>query len=506
VKVAVSETAEAASEDLALHFLCCLRPNAFCENDSKPSGGMMRRALIDKLQCPYCLSRFFVTSVLSGDSREVRYGLIKCSCFEFPIVNGVLLLGMVKGYGGAEEAIQPYVPLQVAAILFLRNRDLNGLAEWMQRHTPLIYDLCDAHSDYDYLSFAERWETCLRSEVREYLHQQGKFEVVGASMEVAQKCANGLRNWYAGRFVTPQAARLRDELTGLRLGLPVLSLCCGQGVAEQNFKGILPGQEIVSIDGQILNLLIVQRFVNPEGAFICHDVQLPLPFEAGFFGLTVSSTCLPEVPSHAFFIREAIRATQEDGSAIFDMLWAAPKARIAPRRYYRFCQNEFESLAAIVALFRKCSYGRSLGMFRPGGDGQNTWIWDEAQIEQLVEREGESLITLCVTNSKHADIQSQPNSTPETRHLHLNPLYRIEANTSTSIQCRRVPEFFDASLVPPGSSYLPETVVIEKTELRVPAYVSGLFHSGVLVSLPSRFGGGAVSLSGLTSADPRPEN
>jgi SAM-dependent methyltransferase len=468
----------------------------------------MRRAFIDKLQCPYCLSSFSVTCALSGDNREVRYGLIKCSCFEFPIVNGVLLLGIVKGYGGAEEAIQPYVPLQVAAILFLRNRDLNGLAKWMQRHTPLVHDLCDANSDYDYVSLAGRWETCLRSEIREYLHQQGKYEVVGASIDVAQECANRLRNWYAGRFVTPRAARLRDELTGLALGLPVLSLCCGQGVAEQNFKGILPGHEIVSIDGQILNLLIVQRFVNPEGSFICHDVQLPLPFEAGFFGLTVSSTCLPEIPSHAFFIKEAVRTTREDGSAVFNMLWASPKARIAPKRYYRFCQNEFESLAAIVTLFHKCSYGRSLGMFRPDPDGQNTWIWDEAQIEQLVKHEGEPPITLCVSNSKNVDTQTRPfgNSTPETQHLHLNPLYRIEANTPTCIRCRRAPEFFDASLVPPGSSYLPETVVIEKNELCTPTYVSGLFHSGVLVSLPSRFGGGAVPLSSLNSSDPRPEN
>src|SRR5262249_12092919 len=111
----------------------------------------MKKALIDRLHFPYCLSAFSMSRVVDGVAHEIRYGLIRCGCFEFPIVHGVLLLGLVKGYGGAEEAIQPYVPLQVAAVLFLRDGNLDGFADWMRKKAPLIHELCDDNSELDYL-------------------------------------------------------------------------------------------------------------------------------------------------------------------------------------------------------------------------------------------------------------------------------------------------------------------------------------------------------------------
>jgi hypothetical protein len=81
----------------------------------------MRRELISKMLCPYCLGRFRVTHSTEESAGQIRWALLRCRCFEFPIVDGVLLLSLAKqGYGGAEEVLAPYVPLQVAAIEYLR--------------------------------------------------------------------------------------------------------------------------------------------------------------------------------------------------------------------------------------------------------------------------------------------------------------------------------------------------------------------------------------------------
>jgi hypothetical protein len=69
--------------------------------------------------------------------------LLECRCFIFPVVDGVLLLSLAKGYGGAEEALQPYVPLRAAAIEYLQRDDVAGLQSWIRRHIPLAALLID---------------------------------------------------------------------------------------------------------------------------------------------------------------------------------------------------------------------------------------------------------------------------------------------------------------------------------------------------------------------------
>ena len=65
--------------------------------------------------------------------------------FEFPIVDGIPLLSLAAGFGGAEEELQPYVPLQIAAIKHLQRNDVNGLRTWIARHMPLAAALMEGH-------------------------------------------------------------------------------------------------------------------------------------------------------------------------------------------------------------------------------------------------------------------------------------------------------------------------------------------------------------------------
>src|SRR5947208_13774708 len=105
--------------------------------------------------CPYCGGPFTVTRPVDADDERVRYGLVECRCFAFPVVDGILLLSLSKGYGGAEERLQPYVPLQVAAIRCLERDDVPGLRTWIRRHAPLAADLIEG-TDETYVRFASR--------------------------------------------------------------------------------------------------------------------------------------------------------------------------------------------------------------------------------------------------------------------------------------------------------------------------------------------------------------
>jgi uncharacterized protein YbaR (Trm112 family) len=138
----------------------------------------MERALLNDLVCPYCNGRFRVVSEVETAADHLNYALIECRCFKFPIVEGVLLLSLAKGYGGAEEELQPYVPLQVAAIELLERGDVQGLRAWIRRHIPLAADIVNGSAG-SYVQFCSKMASQLESAKTSYLIRQGRYESVG---------------------------------------------------------------------------------------------------------------------------------------------------------------------------------------------------------------------------------------------------------------------------------------------------------------------------------------
>ena len=138
----------------------------------------MRRELIDQMKCPYCLGHFDVAHEHEKDAEHIKWALLRCRCFEFSVVDGVLLLSLMKGYGGSEETLAPYVPLQVAAIEYIRAGDIAGLRRWIARHIPLIHRLISP-DHVDYLGFSRDLNARLWPEVEKDLFAWNRYGVIG---------------------------------------------------------------------------------------------------------------------------------------------------------------------------------------------------------------------------------------------------------------------------------------------------------------------------------------
>jgi SAM-dependent methyltransferase len=336
--------------------------------------------LLEQLVCPYCDAGFEIARAVARNSERLDYGLVQCRCFAFPVVDGILLLSLAKGYGGAEEELQPYVPLQVAAVHYLERDDVAGLRSWISRHAPLAAELIDGTTE-PYLTFAARLDRQLAVEVRRFLDAYGRYEVLGYQGVVSRRTVGGalrslLRRWrgpagesaaessfptpddyYAARYFSPRVNALALQFAALPPARRVLSLCCGHGVFENLVKARGQRPAMVSLDGQFLNLLLTRRFADHGGSYICHDVQFPLPFRSATFDGVFSSTCLPEIPAQRTFASEAIRVTSEQGWTDFDSIWNTENGarRIDTYRHYRFCQNFFTSLDDYVPMFEACA-------------------------------------------------------------------------------------------------------------------------------------------------------
>jgi hypothetical protein len=444
---------------------------------------------------------------------QIRWALLRCRCFEFPIVDGVLLLSLAKqGYGGAEEVLAPYVPLQVAAIEYLRADDLAGLRRWIERHVPLLHRLIGPLR-IDYLDFTKELNARLWPQVEKDLFAWNKYEVLGrrgalrhqrgvvntfAVTRVGYGVMRARRRlfphvwttFYVTRFVSNELASLRTRLRNVRIDGPLLSLCCGHGPFELLLSGRSRKVPVVSMDGQVLNLFVVKRFIAPESSYICHDAQFALPFEDGVFSEVFSSTCLSEIPSQAHFVRESRRVTSESGWTMFDAVTPDEDTRVVPTRHYRVCQNHFGSLDDYQKLMVECAAGRSV-YFTALNQPEPHWTDDAGALKSALSA------TFMLKAGGASDFEVAGCSTfsaEERALLAVNPRYQIHVEGSKLLGRLRLRERGWAKLKKPILGGLPTEVSIDRRRLDDSAYLEDLYRSGVIVFLPKNFARAALNL------------
>ena len=496
----------------------------------------MERALLDEMVCPYCNGYFRVAREVETADGRLNYALIECRCFKFPIVEGILLLSLAKGYGGAEEELQPYVPLQVAAIELLERGDVQTLRAWIRRHIPLAADIMSGSAG-SYVQFCSKMAGQMESARTSYLIRQGRYESVGfprrtrfnaltegapkarpelgrylAHVEAARQlyrfCRMRLRpaqygleqlaNFYAWRFFAPRTNALAMQLQSLPMEGRVLSLCCGQGVFENLITARAPSCNIISVDGQFLNLLATKRYVNPTGAYICHDLQMPLPFRDGYFDAVFSSTCLPEIPTQRSFVTESIRVTRDIGWTLFDSIWGVRiEQRIDRFRDYRFAQNIFLQLSEYSRLFSECTpAGRDVTVSIPAAPDAYMkapgWISGKDRIEAAIQQSADPMLSmLIIAPDRIPDAQSiirPPWLAPEK--LCVSPVFSVKQTSRRELVLESRPWLAHP---PPQHAPLafegyPATEVLKIDDLKDPEFLLQAFCRGLLALLPREFG------------------
>lgn len=495
----------------------------------------MQRHLIEELRCPYCNGGMRLSKEVEGDSERLRYGLLSCRCFEFPVVDGILLLSLAKGYGGAEEELQPYVPLQVAAIRHLQKDDVAALKAWIRVHLPLAAELMDGTTEA-YLPFAGRMAMAADKVTSEYLIQHSKFGVLGyppspsrldryfgksnfyrkRQKAKADRAHKNMREWelqqllsyYPARFFAPRVNSLALQLGSLPLQGRILSLCCGHGVFENLLNLLGTAQNTVSMDGQFLNLLVTRRYVHPQGTYICHDLQFPFPFANGHFDGVFASTCLPEIPAQKSFVSEAARVTRDTGWTFMDSIWNLDIGvrRIDPLREYRFCQNFFTSIEDYLPFFEECAPGRELALDVPKLPGKYRdiapWIQGRDAIKTALKSGEDWEISVLATTAGRFTGLKIPEArdwlTPQK--LAVSPAYSVASIDTAHIKLTRRAAFAKLQRVfaPKALTELPETVTLERNRLGDSNYLLDQFCANVLVPLPREFDRQSMRLADLS--------
>lgn len=473
----------------------------------------MKRSDLHDLVCPYCGGTFTITAEVEATAERVNWGLIECRCFEFPIIDGVLLLSLSKGAGGPEDELFPYAPLQVASIEFLKKNDVAGLRAWITKHIPSVAPLLTGGAQETYLGVSARLGVDIAPLVTDYLDEMSKFGVVGLA-KPKERLRSKLRpspaltadrnvelsrlvDYYTTRFFSPRANALAMRMSHLSFEGRILSLCCGHGVFENFVRALGYTPDLVCIDAQLVNLLITRTFANSDASFILHDVQFALPFRDGTFDGVFSSTCMPEIPAQKHFVEQKIRVTAPTGWTFFDRTWNLELGmrRIDNTRHYRFAQNYFSSFEGYVEMFRECAGpSRDVGIDLPQPTAayvkKNGWAFGTRAINaRLKDRKKFELSALVVDPSAFKGFVTPDRSAAMVPSaLSVSPVF--DATLKRRPQLAHLDTEQSDTFVP-----FPEQLALDRDRLADEVYLLEQFCLGNVALLPERFDSDTKRLS-----------
>lgn len=452
----------------------------------------MLKNLLREMRCPYCRGEFADVLTVAGDPERVDYGLATCACFSFPIVHGVLLLKLAPDEATPESVLQPFISLQAAAIRYLARRDLGGLRAWISEHTPLIHSLISGgHSTYADAALAVH--NSLGRHVHEALSGWAALDLLEGTtdhsptdMRPGQIVSNPARApWYVARNFMPRNVVNRCELATVPLSGRLLSICCGHGYFELNVNGQPTHRNIVSLDKQLLNLLILRSFVHTRANAVCYDAQLPLPFTDGFFDGCYGSAFLHELPSVAGVLQELLRVTSVGGWCIVSTVRLGGVPPIDPERHYQVCLNNVPDLQEYGRLFASLAQGREVRHFRhpsnwPEWDGHFAWKDLPQPGSDCLDSGGSAHCSFIIGSASTTQAPAPLRLTTEDAPLvRLNPLYRIERQSDRAYTAR-------LSEAAPRRAYA-ERVAFTLPEEDGPDAWDALFRKRLAVIVPASF-------------------
>ncbi len=263
---------------------------------SKPPASGISRTFLSNLHCPYCGFSFGLESC---EGEDVEFGVLRCDCYAYPVVEGIPVLRQVDGL---ERVVQSIANAQrVQAVL--RTLEL----------------------------FRVQW--ALRSDFHRLLYRWDCNRLVGNSTAPFALAARRLRkpaafaDYLIHRYANPSflaAVGPLMVLENLRLGgarpSVVFDLACGAGHASFLMRLLYPGLHVVSADNDFVNLYLARRYMSPKGVHLCIDAEVPSPFADGFFDAVYCQDAFHYFQSKREVVRELKRILTPEAIWVFPHL------------------------------------------------------------------------------------------------------------------------------------------------------------------------------------------
>ena len=250
------------------------------------------------LRCPDCGTGFAFTPFADEQRGAPGYGILRCQCFRYPVVDGVPILtkghvgllsfssGKVESKGPAVEEVAELVAKKqgfealVRCLAFTPRLEIfNRLPGWRLWHTGIVPALLRQWIE-------GRARRMLKAD-RQTLSAEDWFAFFFGSLTATDR---SLLPYYRNRFVLP---RTLAALSLLRLlpaaERPVLDLACGFGPFGHYLTNRRTPTAVIGVDFNFYLVWGQKHWIAPQGTFICADANRRLPFVDDAFSAVLCS-------------------------------------------------------------------------------------------------------------------------------------------------------------------------------------------------------------------------
>jgi len=299
---------------------------------------VLNTAFIQALHCPYCASPLAVERSIRARLDDIEHGVVRCGCYRYPIIDGILILKQQSGPADTHDARVAHLlagEIEQARRLAMHadsprpttlgpwQRALQGAAAL---GIPLAGALARLRSGASGkamqrfqgdLSFAELLDTLRPGLYGQYLYQR-----------------------YANNSFLASVAPLL-LLGDLEPGQRVLELTCGIGHSAFLMQALFPHLQLVATDHDYVNLAIAKRHFVPGAQLLCLDAEAPLPFADRSFDAVFCLDGFHYLRSKVALVSELDRVTESEAIWLFPHLHNAlaqnfsPGIPLSPEHYAR---------------------------------------------------------------------------------------------------------------------------------------------------------------------------
>ncbi len=254
---------------------------------------------LSHLNCPYCGFKLEIDSEGARADRIV-YGLLRCACYEYPVVDGIPILRQMEGL----ERVVRLIGGREFRWALLRTLDL----------------------------FRTPWAS--QNQWRRLLHHWACSRVISGDDWTFDEAVHRLRrpavfaDYLVHRYANPSFLAAIGPLLLLKHtaggnvhgDARILDLACGAGHASFLIGLLFPEFSVISADVDFVNLYLARRYMAPGGLQVCIDAQVPSPFPDDYYQAVYCQDAFHYIGSKKAAVRELKRVLRTDALWIFPHL------------------------------------------------------------------------------------------------------------------------------------------------------------------------------------------
>lgn len=268
--------------------------------------------LFSTLHCPYCGSGFNLEFQVSSGAGDVQYGILRCACYRYPIVDGIPILRQCSGPADTNDVAVGYLEARQFGKAF--HHVFYGASPIRRRKSRwqrAVERLRPAPPSFqEPATFREGLQMHRPSEYATYLlHRTTNNSFLAA---------------------IPLLLLLKDLQAQSGGPARMLDLNCGVGHASYLTRLLFPEISVIAADHDFVNLYLARKYLIPDTPCICLDAELPLPFAENFFSSVLCLDGLHYVRSKKALLKELDRILEENGLWLFPHLHNALGTNVSP--------------------------------------------------------------------------------------------------------------------------------------------------------------------------------